>query len=229
VLLSAGLRQLPSWRERRRLVLLGGAACVTAVVVAYAPFWDGWNTFQNFGDRGTLFTASWLAMLEALLSRSLPKPTAQAIAAGLGLGLLVLGVLWATWRAWRAPQDVAAHTLWLLLWFLFFCNPWFQPWYLLWALALLALQPWRGRAAWGVGLFCCTAMLSYVAGSFLLPTLGWNVESAEWNALISALIYLPPLVLLGQGYRARGPALWQGMRQLQRTLVARWDAMSSET
>jgi hypothetical protein len=229
VLLSAGLRRLDSWRERLRLVLLGGAACVAAIVVAYAPFWDGGNTFQNFGDRGTLFTASWLAMLEALLSRSLPTATAQAITASLGLGLLVLGVFWATWRAWHAPQDVAAHTLWLLLWFLFFCNPWFQPWYLLWALALVALQPWRSRAAWGVGLFCCTAMLSYIAGSFLLPALGWNAESAEWNALVSTLIYLPPLVLLGRGYRARGLALWQDMRQLQRTLVARRGARSSET
>jgi hypothetical protein len=224
VLLSAGLRQLHSWRERWRLVVFGGAACIAAVIVAYAWFWDGWNTFQNFGDRGALFTASWLAMLEALLSQSMPKPTAQAITVGLGLVLLALGVLWAAWRAWRAPQDVAAHTLWLLLWFLFFCNPWFQPWYLLWALALVALQPWRVRAAWGVGLFCCTAMFSYIAGSFLLPALGWNVESAEWNALISALIYLPPLVLLGRGYRARGPALWQDLRQLLRQLVARWDA-----
>lgn len=221
VLLSAGLRRLGSWRDRARLVAVGGALCAAAVVAAYAPFWAGWDTFRNFGDRGTLFTASWLAMLEALLERSLPKATAQGIAAGLAVALLALGAAWAAWRAWRAPREAPAHTLWLLLWFLFCCNPWFQPWYLLWALALVALQPWRGRAARGVTLFCCTAMLSYVAGSFLLPALGWNPEGAEWNALVSALIYLPPLLLLGWGRRAPVPALRQGMRRLRDLLVAR--------
>jgi len=227
VLLSASLRRLDSWRDRRRLVLLGGAACAAAIAIAYAPFWAGWDTFRNFSDRGTLFTASWLAMLEALLARSLPKETAQAIAVGLGVGLLVLGMCWAAWRAWRAPRDVAAHTLWLLLWFLFFCNPWFQPWYLLWALALVALQPWRARLAAGVGLFCCTAMLSYVAGAFLLPALGRSVENASWNALVSILIYVPPLLVLGWGHRARGISLLRGARRLRRTWAARRGVVSS--
>jgi hypothetical protein len=135
------------------------------------------------------------------------ETTAQAIAVSIGLGLLGFGVLWACWRAWRAPEDVAAHVLWLLLWFLFLCNPWFQPWYLLWALALLAVQPWRGRLALVIGLFCCTAMLSYLASVFLLPLLGWNVDGAEWNALTSALIYGPPLLALLSGRRRGRPKL----------------------
>src|SRR5262249_43338762 len=173
----------------------------------------------NFSDRGTLFTSSWLAAMQApislkavhalipardllaLLTWGQPSEViSQAAAVSIGLGLLVFGVLWASWRAWRAPEDVAAHALWLLLWFLFLCNPWFQPWYLLWALALLAIQPWRGRLVWAVGLFCCTAMLSYLAGVFLLPLLGWNGDGAEWNTLTSALIYGPPLLALLWGH-----------------------------
>ncbi|MBK9942986.1 MAG: hypothetical protein IPP13_15380 [Kouleothrix sp.] len=216
LLLSAALCRQPSWRARLRLVLLGGGACLALVVAAYAPFWAGWSTLRNFGDRGTLFTSSWLAVLQApfklgatqalfgapnLLALLVPGAWVQPLAVGLGLGLLVFGVLWASWRAWRAPHDLARHTLWLLLWFLFLCNTWFQPWYLLWALALLAIQPWRTAAARAMLLFCCTAMLSYLAGVFLLPLLGWDGEGAEWNALTSVLIYLPPLLVLGLGRR----------------------------
>jgi hypothetical protein len=230
LLLCAALRRLPDWRARLQLVLTGGLACVAAVILAYAPFWVGWGTLRNFGDRGALFTNSWLAALQAPISldvvhRLLPvrdllalvsfgqpsEAISQAIAVSIGLGLLVFGVLWASWRAWRAPEDVAAHALWLLLWFLFLCNPWFQPWYLLWALALLAIQPWRGRQVWAVGLFCATAMLSYLSGGFLLPLLGWKDSSAEWNALTSALIYGPPLLALLPNWR---PGLTQLRSQL---------------
>jgi hypothetical protein len=220
LLLCAALRRLPDWRVRVRLVLVSELACAAAVVLAYAPFWVGWGTLRNFGDRGALFTSSWLAALQApiasdVLHRLLPardllalisigqhsEGISQAIAVSIGLGLLAFGVLWASWRAWRAPGDVAAHALWLLLWFLFLCNPWFQPWYLLWALALLAIQPWRGRLVWAVGLFCTTAMLSYLSGRFLLPLLGWKDTSAEWNMLTSILIYGPPLLALLPGKR----------------------------
>jgi hypothetical protein len=223
LLLCAALRRLPDWRARARLVWVGGLICSAIVVLAYAPFWAGWGTLRNFGDRGTLFTSSWLAAIQAPISLKdvqalLPardllalltwgnpsEAVSQATAVSIGLGLLVFGVLWASWRAWRAPDDVARHALWLLLWFLFLCNPWFQPWYLLWALALLAIQPWRSRMVWAIGLFCCTAMLSYLAGVFLLPLLGWNVDGAEWNALTSALIYGPPLLaLLGGRWMGR--------------------------
>ena len=84
---------------------------------------------------------------------------------------------------------------------MFLCNPWFQPWYLLWAVALLAIQPWRFGAARVVGVFCCTAMLSYLGGVFLLPLLGWDGDGAEWNALTSAVIYLPPFMTLLWGRR----------------------------
>jgi hypothetical protein len=218
VLLAAALRRMPKQRARLRLVVLGGLACAALVVVAYAPFWAGWGTLRNFGDRGTLFTSSWLAALQAaptleavkalvpaprLIELAVPAGYGQPVAVGIGLALLAIGVLWSARRAWFGPERVAEHALGLLLWFLFLCNPWFQPWYLLWALALLAIQPWRAVVARAVALFCCTAMLSYLAGVFLLPALGWDGEGLEWNALSAALIYGPPLLILLWG---RGPA-----------------------
>jgi len=232
LLLCAALRRMPDWRARLRLVLAGGLACAAAVVLAYAPFWVGWGTLRNFRERGALFTSSWLAALQAPIESkavhallpardllalvSIGQPSeaiSQAIAVRIGLGLLVFGVLWASWRAWRAPEDLAAHALWLLLWFLFLCNPWFQPWYILWALALLAIQPWRGRHVWAVGLFCATAMLSYLSGGFLLPLFGWKDTSAEWNTLTSVLIYGPPLLALLPGERF-------GRARLRRALLS---------
>jgi hypothetical protein len=212
VLLAAALRRRPSWRARGRLMLLVGAVCLAAAALAYAPFWAGWETFRNFGDRTTLFTATWLATLQAgLAAHGVEKALAQQIATMIGLGLLLVGVLWATWRAWSAPERVAEHMLWLLLWFLFCCNPWFQPWYLLWPLALVALQPWRARAMLIVGVFCCTAMLScYVAWSFLRPLLGWDVESARWNALLCVLIYTPLLVLVARWHAGERLRRWAG-------------------
>ncbi|MFL5803906.1 MAG: hypothetical protein ACJ8CR_19455, partial [Roseiflexaceae bacterium] len=210
VLLGAALRRLPSWRARAGLVLLGGLACLVFAVLAYAPFWAGPATFRNVGDRVALYTASWLAVLRAgLAAHGVDKPIAQQIATSIGLALLLAGMAWAAWRAWQAPRAVAAHALWLLLWFLFLCNPWFQPWYLVWPLALAALQPWRVRMLVAVGLLCCTAILGcYVAWSFLRPQLGWDVESARWNALLCVLIYAPPLLVLAGGRRPRLQEEW---------------------
>jgi hypothetical protein len=206
VFLAAALRRLPDWRSRAWLLLLAGVACLAFVALAYAPFWAGWATFRNFGDRVALFTATWLATLKAgLVARGVGQGLAQQIATTIGLWLLLGGTGWAAWRAWRAPERVAAHALWLFLWFLFACNTWFQPWYMFWPLALAVLQPWRGRMLLAVGLLCCTAMLAcYVAWSFLRPQLGWDVESARWNALLCLLIYTPPLLALGAGAWGRG-------------------------
>jgi len=229
LLLTAALRRLPNWRTRLQLVVAGGLACTALVVLSYAPFWVGWATLRNFTDRGTLFTSSWLAVLQAqvtlteikqlipaktLLALVVPAEEAQPLAVGIGLGLLAFGVIWATWRSWCRPEAIARHVLWLLLWFLFLCNPWFQPWYLLWAVALLAIQPWRFGAARVVAVFCGTAMLSYLGSVFLLPLLGWDVDGVEWNALTSALIYLPPLLTLLWGRRL---TLAQGWRWVRRS------------
>ncbi len=204
LLLLATLRRLPTWRTRIGFVVLAGLACGGLVVAAYFPFWVGMDTLRNFSDRGTLFTATWLAALQALLVGPLSKTTSQHLAASLGLSLFAAGIFWSSLRAWFQPNDVIKHVLWLLLWFLFVCSPWFQPWYLLWALAVVALRPQDTHAIRTVAVFCCTALLSYVAGSFLLPALGWDGRSAAWNALVSVLIYGPPLLMLLWSQPQRG-------------------------
>ena len=198
LMLAAALRRLPTWRARVLLVAASATICALLVAFAYAPFWVGAGTLRNFSDRGTLFYASWLAALQAGLHESgwLAKDVAQRAVASLATTLLGLGVAWSAWRGWREPERVVAHATWLLLWFLLVANPWFQPWYLLWALALAALQPDRPQLIAAVIVFCATAMLSYIAGSFLLPALTWSGEGVAWNLLLSVLIYAPPLLVL---------------------------------
>lgn len=205
LLLAASLRRLVGWRARVALIGWGALVCGVMVGVAYAPFWQGLATLRNFGDRGTLFYATWLAALQAGLTEAgwVSRGVSQQLVSVLATVLLLGGVLWSIWRGWRAPERATEHALGLLVWFLLVCNPWFQPWYLLWALALVAIQPHHSRVLVAVILLAFTAMLSYVAGSFLLPVLGWKSESAAWNALLALLIYLPPLVVLLGDWRLR--------------------------
>lgn len=210
-LLLAALRQLPTWRQRLALIASGALICGGLVLLAYTPFWVGITTLRNFTDRGELVYASWLAALQPALEPWLGKGTSQITANLIGLGLLALGVLWSIWRGWKNPTDPAGNSLWLLLWFLFIANPWFQPWYLLWALALTALQPWRANVVASMVIFCATALLSYVSGSFLRPALGWPPDSLYWNVLISTLIYLPPLIILA--HRRPWRNWWQPTKQ----------------
>jgi hypothetical protein len=211
VVLAASLRRLPTWRARARLFVIGGAAFLITLVASYVPFWAGWETLRNIGDRRSLFTATWLAALQARLKLVIPEDQAGAIVAWIGLGLLLAGVAWAAWRAWRAPEDLPKHMLWLVLWFLFVANPWFQPWYVIWPLALVALQPWRTRAVLAVNLFCVMALIGYVVGGFL-PALGLDERSAVREILMSVFLYVPPLLVFGWGRLTRPVLRWRGPR-----------------
>ena len=127
------------------------------------------------------------------------------------LGLLIFGVAWASWRAWRAPAELTQHLLWLVLWFLFVANPWFQPWYVIWPLALVALQPGRARAVLVVNVFCLTALIGYVVGGFL-PALGLNERSAVREMGMSVVLYLPPLLVFGWDELVLPLLRWRGAR-----------------
>lgn len=198
ILLGAALRRMPTWRARIGLIVVAGNLCIGLTVLAYAPFWQGWQTFNNFTNRITLFNASWLTVLRsAMVVGGVAAQPAMSFATVFGMLLLLVGVLWAAWRAWMHPRAVAEHMLWLLLWFLFLCNPWFQPWYLLWPLALVAIQPWRTNLVVGLGMLSFTAMLGcYVAWTFLRPILGWSIDSVSWSLLLCLIIYTVPLVML---------------------------------
>lgn len=193
--LAALLRKTKGWRARLRLVVLSGIMCLILATVAYWPFWDGWATFQNIGDRRELYSATWLAALHPLLSGAFGRTTASNVTSLLGLGLLVIGMLVATWRVWNHPERLDEAITRLVLWFLLGCNPWFQPWYLVWAVALLAATPWS-PLCYAIGVFCTTAALSYVVSGWLLPALNLDQPPFVRELLMALFVCGPPLSAL---------------------------------
>jgi alpha-1,6-mannosyltransferase len=194
--LAAALRRVGGWRARLALVLLGGGLCAGLAAVAYAPFWSGWETLQNVRDRGDLLNVSWLAALRSALAATMPEKEAGRAAALAGAALLAAGSAWAAWAAWRRPEALPRHMLGLVLWFLLVCNPWFMPWYAVWALPLAALLAWRGRAWRAVSLLCMLACSYYVIDGLVMNELGFAQKTFGREALLAALIYGPPLLVL---------------------------------
>jgi hypothetical protein len=173
VLLAAACRCLPSWRQRCWLALGSGLTCLVLVALAYAPFWQGWDTLHNVQDRQAIFTVSWLHGLSWLLTiAGVSDAPARTVAALAGLALLLAGTAWAAWRAWKQPERVVSICFWLLVWIIFACNPTTQAWYFVWPLAIGALQPWRKRTVLAMNLCACAGLLAYVVSSFVIPILG---------------------------------------------------------
>ena len=89
----------------------------------------------------------------------------------------------------RAPDDVAAHALWLRPWFLFLCNPRSS---LVPAVGVVfvAIQPWRRWMVLGHRAVLLHGDAQPPAGVFLLPLLGWecSMQNCRVNASTSALI-----------------------------------------
>jgi hypothetical protein len=199
-------------------LVLGAAGCLALVAVAYAPFWEGLATLQNVRDRRALYTSSWLGVARVVLKGFMPEPRAETIVAAASLALLLGGVIWATYRAWSDPDEVAGHMFWLSLWFMFVCNPWFQPWYAIWPTALAALQPQRARAVAGVAVLCVVALASYVVGGLVLPALNMPDKSLGREFWMAAFITLPPLLVLGWDHLG---SAWRAVRRLPQSVATR--------
>ena len=206
VVLAAILRSTMGVRNRIRLVVSSGVACLVLATVAYLPFWVGLDTLRNIGDRRGLYTSTWLASLHPLLANAVGGEQANTTVSLLSIGLLLAGMAYATWQAWQRPAQVEAAMFGLLLWFLLVCNPWFQPWYLVWLVALLALLPWWRRMRWVIGIFCVTSMLNYIFNGLLVPALHFDQPPALRELVVSLFLYLPPLVALFWRRAVREPA-----------------------
>ncbi|NTV63571.1 MAG: hypothetical protein HGA65_08555 [Oscillochloris sp.] len=210
VVLAAALRRQVGWRRRLALLALAGGACLALLAAAYAPFWSGWATFQNVGDRGTMLNVSWLTGIRSVLLFTMPEQQAEYIASTSGLALLMLGVIAAAWAAWRRPEALIRQVLGLLLWFLLVCNPWFMPWYALWALPIAALLPWPSRAWWAVGLFALLAFAYYVGDGLVMEQFTFAQKSFAREGFLAAAIYGPALLILTWPRREMSPraATW---------------------
>jgi hypothetical protein len=137
-------------RSMRDLILGGGAACACAII-AFAPYWVGWETFRQLFALGQYWGVpffhplAWLARLGELVGFT--TVLARQLAAQFGVAVFLLSTIALMWLAWqRRIAVVSAWALQLTIFFLFGIV-YFQPWYLLLVLPIAPLLHDRGRLA----------------------------------------------------------------------------------
>ena len=211
VALAVTLRALPTWRGRLRYGLITGLAAAALGVAVFAPFWRGGDILA-IQRRGTLFTASLPALVQAQLERPLGKDASQRTVAALAALLTFAAVGYQSWRAWRAPASAAdwltpvrACTRVLLFYLLFACL-WFQPWYTLWPLALAALLPESALARTVVLLSYAAAWKTIIFDDFIytggpLPSQAWR--ESLLGPITLGLVWLYVAYRLLRGWRRR--------------------------
>lgn len=182
--LALAWRELSLRQERlrflaaARLALLAGGVGLALVVIAYAPFWHGWDTL-NIEGRMHLFSSSPPAVVFQALKPQLGSEPAANLVSKAAAGLTLLAALWSGRRTWRSAGQASGRASgWLgfvragsdlLLFYLLVACLWLQQWYFLWPLGLAALLG-PGRRLQAVA-FTSLAVLSkqFIIG----PALFW--------------------------------------------------------
>jgi alpha-1,6-mannosyltransferase len=207
VAVAVSLRALPDWRVRLRYVLVTGLSAVVIAVAAFAPFWRGGDILA-VQRRGTLFTTSVPALVQAQLEAGLGVDASQRMVTAPAALLTAAAVGYQAWRAWRTPAGradwltpVRAATHILLFYLLFTCL-WFQPWYTLWPLALAALLPEGAVARTVVLLSYAAAWKTIIFDDFVytggpLPSKAWRESLLGPITLGVAWLYVAYRISLG--------------------------------
>jgi len=203
------LARQPGWPGRLRWAASIGALALLPALVAYAPFWEGLDTFQGLLAQSNIYGNS----LPGLLIHA-GRAIWPAVGGGPG-SAIVQGVkllsaflfapfyLWQLWLAWRSGQAASLAGLVrisfdLMLFYLFFVGLQFWPWYLTWLLVPAALlrgedAGWRRR----ISLALC------VLTPLLYFPFGWQWAHQHLPAWSRAFLTALPLLSL---------ALWAAAR-----------------
>ncbi len=128
-----------------------GALLLALTALLFVPVWQGPKTFAAIFAAPTLQRlnnslpdwfvrfAPWIASAVAHANRFVVRHDLIPIQQHVALGLFAALGVWAVLR--RAPRDVLAACVWMLLGYLVLMSDWFWPWYLTWPLVLVALRP----------------------------------------------------------------------------------------
>ncbi len=201
------LRAMRGWRSRLRFLLVTTVAAGLLVVLAYAPFWQGFETL-GIERRRALLTTSLPATVYALLEAPLgagPAASGVSLAAAIATALFAL---WQAVRACRKPSLTAfvRASFAILMFYLLFTCLWFHPWYAVWPLSLVPLLP-PGHFSW-LGVAFGFAVLSKPLifepmwlWSSPLPVRSWR--ELRLGPAVLAVPWLLTLVALFLGRRAR--------------------------
>jgi hypothetical protein len=207
-----------SWPARFRLAVEMGLIAAVMVVLAYLPYWQGWNTLSNITVREKFLNAAPLAILTHTLSQWWSIDMVRPKVASAGSALLAVGLLWQMWHIWRYGRDLRTAFFGVLAWYLIVASQWFQPWYVLWLLALVAVRPARDTFGW-VEAWALSAQSSYLLQFFFLRWLKWPGNQLPAQRLYLLMIFGPPLVVWGI-QRWRRPSRPADVRQPGQALPA---------
>ena len=132
------------WRRSPRRALGWTAALVVLTVLAWAPFWAGWETLRGIGATAGADLDRHTNSLQDLLNLLL-TPTWPVVKAPLfrsfqiaSFAILGAGTLWAALKVSDAADLARAGIVIFLGYFL--TTPWFEPWYATWLLPLCLLE-----------------------------------------------------------------------------------------
>ena len=197
----------PGWpaRLRRGAALVGVALLLAAA--AYAPFWQGLDTFRGLLAQSDIHGNS-LPNLLIMIGHWLWPAAGPRVVAGVKLLTALVFApfyLWQLATAWRAgtPAGLQRVQFDVMLFYLLFVGFQFWPWYLAWLLVPAALLPGdlsgaRRRLAL---ILCGLAPLLYFP-------FGWQWVRGTSLLLLTALLAAVPLLgicawLLVRAWRAR--------------------------
>lgn len=192
LVMVTAMRRLPTWRWRIGVLTGNMLLCGAVLVGAYVPFWQGPATLTNFLARGSMYTSTWLAVVHEVLTMSDMTAFGNILLSIVSVALLAFGVGWSCWKAWIAPHASEATMLWLLLWFLAVCNPWFFPWYMLWFMALSIAVQDRLYRLLAIGL-TILGLTNYGFDTFVFLPLGLYNDGAHalLQAALTMQLWLP--------------------------------------
>jgi hypothetical protein len=132
------------WRRSPRRAFGWAAVLTVLAVLAWAPFWAGWETLRGVGATAGADLDRHANSLQDLLFFIL-TPLWPAVKAPLfrsfqiaSFAVLGAGTLWAAVKVSDAAGLARAGIVILLGYFL--TTPWFQPWYVTWLLPLCLLE-----------------------------------------------------------------------------------------
>jgi hypothetical protein len=219
-------RELPDLRARFRFLLTSGVFSLILIVLAYGPFWKG---FQVLGvaRRQTMFTTSLSSMAYYLLKTGLGAVPTGTWITWITAALTLIFVLWQCYKAWHdlswmSFQRAAFN---ILMFYMLVTIMWFHNWYTIWPLGLALILPFEMSLQ---ALFVCFACLSKPL--LIEPLLLWKTpfEQEPWLELKLSIgvLSLPWLYILVNLVRQ---VHGQNVQQAERNFALRHRLPGKET
>lgn len=185
---------------------------IILVAVAYAPFWEGFNTFTGLGQqiRPRYYNSSLVGFFSGPVQAILSPGKYEAFDKTVRLVVYVFFAIYTYLQAYRLWQhganatirDVITAAAKITCAALLLITFWFQPWYVIWLvpLAALAAEPYVRRQG---AILAAGALLTYAVGNFLFVNES-DLAHDLFVQFFEILVAFGPLLLLRAAPYDRG-------------------------